>query len=163
VNRRRLHFHESTGAWKAIWSARQIPLGSMLSTLAAAIVGALALNSLDFVGPRSHSAIRAVIAPSTIFVGERVSVRAAAYVAEDGVLHRLSVCGPDGYIPTDCETTEAKTIRNKGEWRGEAGVFSAIQPGEYVITWTLYADWGADAGRATARQSTVIRAEHAPQ
>lgn len=106
--------------------------------------------------PDVRAAITQVAVPAAIHVGEAVSVRASAVApAEEPISRRLHVCDADGF---SCRTTGWGEVDAGATWIGGAGEVLVSEPGDYVVEWTLYADWDVDARRAVTRFRTEVTA-----
>ena len=125
-----------------------------------AIAAAVLLAATAPPPPSATARISALTAPSTIVVGETISVRGAAWLDDDVRLERrFRVCDVETGV---CRTTGWGSLQGPGAWAGFAGNFAGDAPGRYELTWTLHAPWGTDAARAAVRASAEVIVVAAP-
>ena len=119
-----------------------------------ALIAATVLAHSAPVRPRSQALITSLAAPGQLYAGERVSIYGSVWLPEERTLdRRLHSCE----VATGaCRTSGWGTVRGPGTWTGFAGNFTPERPGTYLLSWTLYDTWHADARRAVVRYETEV-------
>ena len=126
-----------------------------------ALMTALVLSwSAPLPPERGEAEIMALVAPSEVFLGETVAVRATASVAGEVRLERrFRVCALE---TGECRTAGWGSVQGPIEWAGFAGHLAPWRPGQYAITWSLYAPWASDVQRAVTRVTLEVTAVATP-
>jgi len=109
----------------------------------------------------SAAAITSLAVPAQAYPGEVLSIRGSIWLPDERTLdRRFRVCEVATAL---CWGSGWGTVSGPGAWIGYAGGFTAARTGTFELSWTLHADWGADAGRAVVRYQTEVTVVAAPE
>jgi len=118
------------------------------------VAAALLLRGTAPERPPQTAIVTSLIAPASMYVDERVAIRASV-INDSGseVTRTFHLCLA---AAAECVRTSRGDLPSHEAWTGFAGSVTPREVGAYYVELVVHEDWGVDSSRATARVAKPI-------